>query len=40
MADTLHEVLTRNLAVLKKLPPEELVEQRYGKFRKMSRFVE
>jgi acetyl-CoA carboxylase carboxyl transferase subunit alpha len=40
MAEALHEALSRNLQELKKLPPEELVEQRYQKFRKMSRFVE
>ncbi len=40
MAETLHEALSRNLQELKKLPAEELVEQRYQKFRKMSRFVE
>jgi acetyl-CoA carboxylase carboxyl transferase subunit alpha len=40
MAEALHEVLSRNLQELKKLPAEELVEQRYQKFRKMSRFVE
>jgi acetyl-CoA carboxylase carboxyl transferase subunit alpha len=40
MAKTLQEVLVRNLAELKKVPEENLVEQRYQKFRKMSRFVE
>ena len=40
MAGTLHEALTRNLKELKKLTAEELVEERYKKFRKMSRFVE
>lgn len=40
MADTLHEALARNLRELKKLPAEVLVEERYKKFRKMSRFVE
>ena len=40
MADSLHEVLTRNLAELKKLPADKLIEERYQKFRKMSRFVE
>ncbi len=40
MAETLHEALSRNLQELKKLPAEELVEERYQKFRKMSRFVE
>ena len=40
MAATLHEALSRNLRELKKLPAEKLVEERYQKFRKMSRFVE
>jgi len=40
MADALHEALTRNLAELKEIPAEELIEQRYQKFRKMSRFAE
>jgi len=40
MAATLHEALTRNLAELKKVPQEDLVEQRYQKFRKMTRCVE
>jgi acetyl-CoA carboxylase carboxyl transferase subunit alpha len=39
-AAALHKVLTRNLAELKAIPAEELIEQRYQKFRKMSRFVE
>ncbi|GFO57075.1 acetyl-coenzyme A carboxylase carboxyl transferase subunit alpha [Geomonas sp. Red276] len=40
MAKSLHEALSRNLAELKKIPAEELIEQRYQKFRKMSRFAE
>ncbi len=40
MAKTLHEALRRNLDELRKLPAEQLVEERYQKFRKMSRFVE
>ena len=40
MAATLHEALTRNLAELKKIPAEDLVEQRYQKFRKMTRCIE
>jgi len=40
MADTLHEALARNLKELKQLSKEELVEGRYRKFRKMSRFIE
>ncbi|HEY5974069.1 MAG TPA: acetyl-CoA carboxylase carboxyl transferase subunit alpha, partial [Geobacteraceae bacterium] len=40
MAKSLHEALARNLAELRQLSGPELVEQRYGKFRKMSRFIE
>ncbi|HZV81339.1 MAG TPA: acetyl-CoA carboxylase carboxyltransferase subunit alpha, partial [Geobacteraceae bacterium] len=40
MAANLHEALTRNLAGLKGKSGEQLVEERYQKFRKMSRFVE
>jgi acetyl-CoA carboxylase carboxyl transferase subunit alpha len=40
MAATLHEALSRNLAALKAIPADRLVEERYQKFRKMSRFVE
>jgi acetyl-CoA carboxylase carboxyl transferase subunit alpha len=40
MAKNLHAALTRNLKELKKISPENLVEERYQKFRKMSRFVE
>jgi acetyl-CoA carboxylase carboxyl transferase subunit alpha len=40
MAATLHEALTRNLKELKQLSTEDLVEARYQKFRKMSRFIE
>ncbi len=40
MAKTLREALSRNLKELKTLAPEQLVEERYQKFRKMSRFVE
>jgi len=40
MAGTLQEVLVRNLNELKALPVERLVEERYQKFRSMSRFVE
>jgi len=39
-AANLHEALTRNLAELKGKSGEQLVEERYQKFRKMSRFVE
>lgn len=40
MAAALHEALTRNLAELKKIAAEDLVEQRYQKFRKMTRCIE
>ncbi|WP_224983076.1 acetyl-CoA carboxylase carboxyltransferase subunit alpha [Geomonas agri] len=40
MAKNLHEALSRNLKELKAVPAEELIEQRYQKFRKMSRFAE
>ncbi len=40
MAKNLHEALSRNLKELKQLPADQLVEERYQKFRKMSRFVE
>jgi acetyl-CoA carboxylase carboxyl transferase subunit alpha len=40
MAETLHEALSRNLAELKQIDPVALVEERYQKFRKMSRFAE
>ncbi|MBI5656768.1 MAG: acetyl-CoA carboxylase carboxyltransferase subunit alpha [Geobacter sp.] len=40
MAKNLHEVLARHLAELRGMSGEQLVEDRYQKFRKMSRFVE
>ena len=40
MAANLHVALTRNLKELKAIPADELIEQRYQKFRKMSRFTE
>jgi acetyl-CoA carboxylase carboxyl transferase subunit alpha len=40
MAKNLHEALTRNLKELRSKPIETLVEERYQKFRKMSRFLE
>ena len=40
MASTLHEALSRNLKELKQIPADQLVEKRYEKFRKMSRFIE
>lgn len=39
-AENLHKALARNLAELKAIPADELIEQRYQKFRKMSRFME
>ena len=40
MAITLKEAVSRNLKELKTLSADELIEQRYQKFRKMSRFME
>lgn len=40
MANNLRQALARNLKELKKIPTDRLVEERYQKFRKMSRFVE
>ncbi len=40
MAKTLHEAIVRHLKELKGMSAEELVEARYQKFRKMSRFIE
>ncbi len=40
MAKTLHEAISRHINELKALSAEELVEDRYQKFRKMSRFIE
>jgi acetyl-CoA carboxylase carboxyl transferase subunit alpha len=40
MAGTLRKALIRNLKELQELPVERLVEERYQKFRSMSRFVE
>ncbi|TSK08417.1 MAG: acetyl-CoA carboxylase carboxyltransferase subunit alpha [Geobacter sp.] len=40
MAKNLHEALSRNMKELKAIPADELIEQRYQKFRKMSRFAE
>ena len=37
-ASTLRRAIRRHLRELKKLSPEELVEQRYKKFREMGRF--
>jgi len=39
-AEFLHKALARNLAELKAIAADELIEQRYQKFRKMSRFME
>jgi acetyl-CoA carboxylase carboxyl transferase subunit alpha len=40
MAGTLHEALVRNLKELKNIPADRLVEERYQKFRRMTRCVE
>jgi acetyl-CoA carboxylase carboxyl transferase subunit alpha len=40
IAGNLAEAISRNLQELKKLSPEELVQGRYDKFRKMSRYLE
>jgi acetyl-CoA carboxylase carboxyl transferase alpha subunit len=40
MAKNLHEALSRNLKELKEVMPDQLIELRYQKFRKMSRFME
>lgn len=40
MAASLHEALSRHLKELRALPVEQLVEERYNKFRAMSRFAE
>ncbi|HBA86908.1 MAG TPA: acetyl-CoA carboxylase carboxyl transferase subunit alpha [Geobacter sp.] len=40
MANSLHEALSRNLKELNAIPAEDLIELRYQKFRKMSRFAE
>lgn len=40
MAKSLHEAIARNLKELKAIPEEQLVDLRYDKFRKMSRFIE
>ncbi len=40
MAKNLHEALIRNLKELNKIPADQLIEERYQKFRKMSRFIE
>jgi len=39
-AKLVHEAIARNLKELRGLPAEELIEARYQKFRKMSRFIE
>ncbi|WP_026840621.1 acetyl-CoA carboxylase carboxyltransferase subunit alpha [Citrifermentans bremense] len=39
MAKNLHEALSKNLKELKGIAAEDLIEQRYQKFRKMSRFA-
>jgi acetyl-CoA carboxylase carboxyl transferase subunit alpha len=40
MAKNLHEALSRNLKELQAISADRLIEERYQKFRKMSRFVE
>ena len=40
MAKALHEALSRNLQELKKIPADQLVEERYRKLRAMTRFKE
>lgn len=40
MAETLKEALLRNLKELMQIPADKLLQQRYDKFRKMSRFIE
>ncbi|UFS69265.1 acetyl-CoA carboxylase carboxyltransferase subunit alpha [Geomonas sp. RF6] len=39
-AKLLHEAISRNLKELQGLPAEELIEERYQKFRKLSQFIE
>ncbi len=39
-AKNLQEAIIRHLRELREIPPDRLVEERYKKFRKMSRFVE
>ena len=39
-ARNLHEAISRNMNELRMIPPKRLVEERYQKFRKMSRFIE
>ena len=40
IAKTLHDAISRHMAELRKMPEDALVDARYEKFRKMSRFVE
>jgi acetyl-CoA carboxylase carboxyl transferase subunit alpha len=40
MAKSLHEALSRNMKELKAIDADKLVDLRYEKFRKMSRFIE
>lgn len=39
-AKSLHEAISRNLKELRAIPAKKLVDERYKKFRKMSRFIE
>lgn len=40
MAKTMKQSILENLAVLKKIPKNDLINQRYNKFRKMGQFVD
>ena len=40
MADTLREVLLRNLEELRQIDPEERLKQRYQKYRRHGKFIE
>ena len=40
MADTLREVLIRNLEELQQIDPETRLKQRYAKYRRFGEFIE
>ena len=40
MADTLREVLVRNLEELQQIDPETRLKQRYEKYRRFGQFIE
>ena len=40
MADTLREVLVRNLEELQQIDPETRLKQRYAKYRRFGEFIE